>query len=257
MMTQVTNTTALNGKTAIVTGGSRGLGRGIVQSFAEAGAKVIAVARNRDQLQALADSTPNVRGVAGDITDEHLAGTLLEDENPDIVVLNAGATPMLRPFHLQSWSTFSKNWEVDVKSTFIWLRDALLLPLSAGSQIVVVSSGAGLQGSPVSGGYAGAKRTQGFLAAYAADESARRQLDLRIWCLYPQLNPNTELGRAGVAAYARRNGVSFDEFAQNFNPSLSPEVMGQGVLALVTGQHDSDGTSEYLITGKGLQALGK
>jgi hypothetical protein len=44
-------------------------------------------------------------------------------------VLNAGATPTLAPVHQQSWEQFARVWETDVKATFSFGREALLLPL--------------------------------------------------------------------------------------------------------------------------------
>ena len=58
-----------------------------------------------------------------------------------------------------------------------------------------------------SGGYASAKRAQWFMADYAANESQREKLDLRVHTLLPNLNPSTDLGRAGIASYAQRAGV--------------------------------------------------
>src|SRR5262249_23176862 len=148
------------------------------------------------------------------------------------VVLCAGASPLLRPVHLHTWETFSENWEVDTKATFVWLRNALLLPMKPGSHIIVVSSMAAVQGSPLSGGYAGAKRMQWLMAQYASDEAKCLKLNLRIHCLLPMLNPNTDLGRAAVNAYAERAGVTPELFAQRFTPSLTPAIMGQAVADL-------------------------
>ena len=143
---------------------------------------------------------------------------------------------------------------VDVKATFHWLRDALLLPLEPNSRIFVTSSGAALHGSPLSGGYAGAKRTQTFIAAYAADEAKRLGLNINIQCLLPQLNPNTDLGRAGVAAYAERAGLSFDEYAKRFDPPLTPARIGASLIELLTSD-EHDGVAKFVCMGKGLKPL--
>lgn len=75
-----------------------------------------------------------------------------------------------------------------------------------------ISSGAALRGSPVSGGYAGAKATVRFISAYAADESERAGLGIRFTSLLPQLTPATGFGAAAVAAYAGRHGTDLGEF---------------------------------------------
>src|SRR4029077_5387461 len=147
-----------------------------------------------------------------------VAERLLREHDPDLVVLCAGASPALGPFHEQTWEEFSTNWHVDTKGAFVWLKQALRVPMKPGGHVIVSSSGAAVQGSPVSGGYAGAKRTQWFLADYAATESGRAGLGLRIHCLLPNLIPSTELGRAGIAAYAKRAGVTPEEFGKRFHP---------------------------------------
>src|SRR5215467_3919266 len=98
--------------------------------------------------------------------------------------------------------------------------------MEAGSHVVIVSSMAAINGSPLSGGYAGAKRTLWFMAEYASQEISRLKLGIHIHCLLPTLNPNTELGREAVAAYADRAGVSFEEFAGRLEPQLTPAIMG-------------------------------
>ena len=67
--------------------------------------------------------------------------------------------------------------------------------------MILISSGAGIGGSPISGGYAGAKRMQMFLASYCQKESARLGLGIRFAALVPmRLMPETELGKVAVRA---------------------------------------------------------
>jgi NAD(P)-dependent dehydrogenase (short-subunit alcohol dehydrogenase family) len=244
---------SLSPKVAVVTGGSRGLGRGVVEALAGRGARVLAIARGAS-LSALTREVPGVVSIVGDAADEALAERVLSQESPDLVVLCAGAMPVLRPFHEQTWDDFQTNWNVDTKSTFVWLRHALRLPMKPGAHVVVVSSGAAVQGSPVSGGYASAKRAQWFVADYASTESVRAGIGLRIHCLLPSLNPSTALGRAGIHAYAQRAGVTPEAFAQRFHPSLTPAVMGQGVLELFCAP-ERYAQLTYRIGGGGLEAL--
>jgi NAD(P)-dependent dehydrogenase (short-subunit alcohol dehydrogenase family) len=219
-------------KIAIVTGGSRGLGRGVVEALASRGVRVVALARHEQGLAALAREVPGVVPVVGDAADDGLAARLMREEIPDLVVLCAGASPPLRALHEQTWDEFSTNWNSDAKSTFVWLSHALRLPMKRGGHIVVVSSGAAVQGSPVSGGYAPAKRAQWFMADYARTESGRAGLDLRVHCVLPALNASTELGRPAIAAYAARAGVTPEEFAKRFNPPLTPAIMGASLVEL-------------------------
>jgi NADP-dependent 3-hydroxy acid dehydrogenase YdfG len=169
------------------------------------------------------------------------------------VVLNAGATPLPRPIQHQSWQSFSRNWDVDVQHVFHWVREALLAPLRVGSTVVAVSSGAALRGSPLSGGYAGAKAAIRFMAAYAADESERNGLGIRFVSVLPQLTPATALGAVGAAAYAAREGMDIGAFVERVGPAMTTEHVGKAIadLAASTGR---DGGA-YLLTAAGLAPL--
>jgi NAD(P)-dependent dehydrogenase (short-subunit alcohol dehydrogenase family) len=247
--------TSLKPKIAVVTGGSRGLGRGIVEALVGRGMHVIAVARDAAGLEGLARALPGSEPVVADAADEKVAGRLLRERQPELVVLCAGASPALRPLHHHSWETFSENWHVDTKSTFVWLRNALLLPMRPGSHMVIVSSMAAVNGSPLSGGYAGAKRMQWLMADYAVQEVHRLKLGLHIHCLLPMLNPSTDLGRAAIAAYADRTGVGADDFAKRLAPPLTPAIMGEAVVELHADPARWDKLS-YQIGGQGLKPLG-
>jgi len=244
----------LSGTTAIVTGASRGFGRGIVVALHAAGAHVVGVARDRaplDELRAeLGDAfTP----VAADAADPVAAGHLIDTYQPRVLVLNAGVSPLSRPLHEHTWETFSRPWDVDVRHAFHWTREALLRPLPPGSAVVALSSGAALQGSPLSGGYAGAKATIRFLTAYAADESERAGLGIRFTAVLPQLTPATGLGAAAVAAYAARAGMEVEAFLKDRGPALTPEQAGAAITALIGDPgHDQ---RAYLLTAAGLRPL--
>ena len=240
-------------KTALVTGGSRGLGRGVVEALVGRGMRVIAVARDRAQLEAAARET-KCEIVVGDATDDVLAGKLIADHAPDLVVLAAGAMPPQRAIHLQTWESFSHNWHIDTKSAFVWVRNALLLPMKPGAHLVVISSGAALRGSPASGGYASAKRAQWFIADYAREEIARAKLGIRVQTLLPRLNASTELGRAGIAEYARRNGVTPEEYAKRLDPPLTPAILGAAIVDLHEHPEKHEAAA-YVISGKGLDLV--
>ena len=149
----------LSGTTALVTGATRGFGRAITVAFHNAGANVVAVARNAQQLgQLQTELGGTLVIVAADVADPVVAGSLIEQYQPKTLVLNAGAAPLMRPIQHQSWQTFSRSWEVDVQQAFHWIREALLLPLAPQSTVIAMSSGAAAFGSPLSGGYAGRRQ---------------------------------------------------------------------------------------------------
>jgi NAD(P)-dependent dehydrogenase (short-subunit alcohol dehydrogenase family) len=243
----------LQGKKVLVLGASRGLGRGIAEVLAARGAEVTGVGRSADAVSQLGDV--GVHGVAGDATDPDQLARWLEELAPDAAILTAGVSPRLAALSDYTWEALSAPWETDVKATFHLLQAALAGGLS---HVVVFSSGAALNagGSPLSGGYAGAKQTQRFLCRYAAGEAHGRELDLRISCIVPQLNPNTQLGAAAVKAYAAKAGIDEATFvAKRFGDRpLSPAIAGAAIADLVAGAHA--GVPELMLSGAGLSPIG-
>jgi NAD(P)-dependent dehydrogenase (short-subunit alcohol dehydrogenase family) len=244
----------VQGSTVLVTGATRGFGRATAVAFHTAGANVVAVARNAERLDTLrTELGGSLVVVAADATDPVVAGTLIEQYRPNTLVLNAGAAPLLRPIQHQTWQSFSRNWEVDVQQAFHWIRESLLLPLAPESTVIAMSSGAAQFGSPLSGGYAGAKATIRFITGYAADESARAELGIRFVSVLPRLTPNTDLGAPAVVAYARRSGLDPAEFVKRQGPPLEPQVVGRHLVELAASSQYAPGA--YLLGPNGLSAL--
>jgi NAD(P)-dependent dehydrogenase (short-subunit alcohol dehydrogenase family) len=244
---------SVNQKVAVVTGASRGLGRGIASALAAAGAQVWAVARDEARLGALAQEVKGVvQTVSADVADPATASALLERARPDIVVLNAGALPRTAPFLEHSWESFTAPWNTDVKQTFHFGQEILRRPLAPGSVVIIVSSGAAVGGSPLSGGYAGAKRMQWFLADYLHKASEELGLGIRFHALLPrQIIGETELGHIAASAYARHQGITKEKFLERFGAPLTPAMVGQAVVDIVT-KPDYRATRILGLTGQGL-----
>lgn len=236
--------------TALVTGASRGFGRAITIALAQTGANVVGIARDSARLEELrAQLGPAFLPVAADAADPAAAEHLIAQHRPRILVLNAGAAPLSVPLQEHTWETFSRNWEVDVQHTFHWTRRALALPLEPGSLVIALSSGAALRGSPLSGGYAGAKAAIKFMSAYAAAESDRDGLDIRFVSLLPALTPETELGLEASRAYATRENTNLKTFLAARGPALTPDQVGAAVVELTT---EPDHHGSYLVGPSGL-----
>jgi NAD(P)-dependent dehydrogenase (short-subunit alcohol dehydrogenase family) len=225
----------LAGSTAIVTGASRGFGRGIALALAGAGSHVVGVSRSESRLRDLqAELGEAFSYEVADVADPGLPAKLYARYQPLVVVLNAGAAPPPRQLDDQTWETFSSNWNVDVRQAFEFCAEALRAPLSSGAVVVCFSSGAALRGSPLSGGYAGSKATVKFISAYAHDESARRDLGIRFVSVLPQLTPTTDLGAEYVHAYASRAGMTERQYLDQLGSPLTPGSVGSSVLAIAT-----------------------
>jgi NAD(P)-dependent dehydrogenase (short-subunit alcohol dehydrogenase family) len=170
---------SLSGKVAIVTGGSRGIGRSIAIGLAEAGADVAIAARKPEALaeakaaveatgrRALAVPT-NVR------RSEDLANLVAETKHElgriDILVNNAGTTPVFGPIEQMDEGAFDVIMNTNVKSMFflsVRAREAML-EHGDGGAIVNVSSIGGFRASNVIGGYSVSKAAVNMLTQACA-----------------------------------------------------------------------------------------
>jgi NAD(P)-dependent dehydrogenase (short-subunit alcohol dehydrogenase family) len=224
---------SLKDKIAVVTGGSRGLGLGLVEALVAHGAKVTVVARESDALASVR-ARLGVVTIPADVTDETAAHHVIAEVNPDILALNAGAKPRMGRLDQMNWADFSATWETDVKAGLYWLQAALNLPLKPGSRVLVGSSGAAENGSPLSGGYAGAKRMLWFMAKYANKVAEQKRLGIRFQAIVPQqIIGGTGVGDAGAGAYARAAGLEPAAFLARFGAPMSPRQFGDHLVAVL------------------------
>ncbi len=232
---------SLKDKKVVVTGGSRGLGLGLVEALVDHGAMITVVARQSEALEAVRGRL-KVATLAADITDSAVAHRVLAEVRPDILVLNAGAKPPMARLDQISWSDFTAPWEHDVKAGLHWLQSALNLPLAAGSQVLVVSSGAAVGGSPMSGGYGGAKRMLWFMAKYANRVSEQRELGIRFQTILPrQMVLGTGIGDTAAGAYAQAMGITPEAFVARFGAPMPPRTFGEHVVAVLDDPAHADG----------------
>lgn len=231
---------SLRGKRAVVTGGTSGIGKATVKALVAKGAQVTVVSR-RD---ASADT------IRGDVTSAEVAAKVMREVKPDLLVLSAGVTPTMGRFDELDWASFSEAWNVDLQATFHFLKQALSMP--RGSAVVVVSSGAALNGSPFSGGYAGAKRMQWWLADYAQRVSNERDLGVRFSTVVPdQLVTGTTIGTTAATAYGAMAGMTAEAFMQQrYEVQLDVDMVASAIVKALEGE-----TSSVAVKGTGLRAL--
>jgi NAD(P)-dependent dehydrogenase (short-subunit alcohol dehydrogenase family) len=224
---------SLKDKNVVVTGGSRGLGLGLVEALVAHDASVTVVARDADALASVR-ARLGVATISADVTDETAARRILAEVRPDILALNAGTTPPMGRLDQMSWADFTAVWETDVKAGLYWLQAALNLPLKPGSRVLVGSSGAAVNGSPMSGGYAGAKRMLWFMAKYANGVAEQKGLGIRFQAIVPQqIIGGTGVGDAGANAYARAAGIETEAFLARFGAPMPPRDFGEKVLSVL------------------------
>jgi NAD(P)-dependent dehydrogenase (short-subunit alcohol dehydrogenase family) len=232
----------LNGKRVAITGGSQGLGLAMVEALAACGANVIAIGRDRANLSAAEHAGAVV--IAGDATDATLMNKVVREEAPDVLILNAGARPPIKPIDQQSWDEFSTVWNTDVRAGLVGIQAALHTPMKRGGRVLVMSSGAAMvlavpfikpEDLSLSGGYIGAKRMLWFMAHSANTVSRERDLGIHFQVLAPlQLIPGTMLGNQVAAACAEIEGVSLDQHViERYGSILRPAQVGEQVAELL------------------------
>jgi NAD(P)-dependent dehydrogenase (short-subunit alcohol dehydrogenase family) len=245
----------LAGQKVIVTGGSRGLGLGIVEALVARKALVTVVARDAEGLAAVAGRL-GVEVVAADIADPDRARDTLRAVRPSVLVLNAGAIPAHGRIHEQTWEGFSRPWNSDVKGGFHWVQEALRLPLPRGSRVLLGSSGAAVKGSPLSGGYAGAKRMLWLMAHYANAAAAELELGIHFQAIVPlQMIGETALGRTAAEAYARKRGITLQDQLAGFGAPLPPRQVGEHVATILTDARYQTGVAFGLKGDSGITSL--
>lgn len=217
-----------------VVGASRGLGRVIAETFHRRGAKVLVTARGQADLDKLARDLPGIATLACDAAAPDTPERVFAVQVPRILVLCGGAMPVCKPFPEVDWDEFSRNWNNDTRMSFHFLQAVLKRPLPDGTTVVSITSGAIRQGSPISGGYAGAKQMQVYMNSYAQKSADRAGLGVRFLSLAPaKLMPQTDIGKAGVKGYAAYNSTTETDFLEMMGQGQSPQQVADAVVALI------------------------
>jgi NAD(P)-dependent dehydrogenase (short-subunit alcohol dehydrogenase family) len=163
----------LEGKVAVITGGSSGIGFAAARKFIREGAHVYITGRNASALNAAAsDLGKNATPVDGDVSRisdlEHLYATVQKGHGRlDVLFANAGLG-QLEPLDKITEASFDRTFNVNVKGTLFTVQKAIPL-MSNGGSIILAGSTAGVMGAP------------GF-SVYSATKAAIRNL-ARSWAM--------------------------------------------------------------------------
>jgi NAD(P)-dependent dehydrogenase (short-subunit alcohol dehydrogenase family) len=208
----------LDGKVAVITGSSRGIGRSIAETMARLGAKVVISSRKAEPCEAVA---AGIRAEGGEATvipcniarkdevEALVSKTKARWGQIDILVCNAAVNPAYGPMGELTDDAFDKIMGSNVKSN-LWLCNLVMPDMAAqgGGAVVIVSSIAGLRASPMIGAYGISKAADFALARNLAVEWGPK--NVRINCIAPGL-VKTDFAKAlweNEEAVARRNAMT-------------------------------------------------
>ncbi len=156
----------VHGKTVLITGGSRGIGRAIALEFAKAGADIAITSRTKSALLSVAKEIEAIRGkaliVPGDVSNpkdvEHVVGKMLDEWGTIDVLINNAAIhdpKSVIDTTLDDWNT---TLTTNLTSSFLYCRAVLpgMIKRKKG-KIINISSGAGSRGFPGNAAYSASK----------------------------------------------------------------------------------------------------
>jgi len=200
----------LEGKVAVITGGSSGIGLATARRFVEEGAHVVITGRREKELQeAAAAINRNVTAVVGDVSsledlDRLFAVVKEKHGHIDILFANAGAGTVA-PLALASEAHFDQTFDVNVKGMFFTVQKALPLVKDGGS-IILNSSVANVKGLPGFTAYAASKAAvRNFARGWSLELKDRK---IRVNCVSPGAIDTPALTTTGLTAEQAEQAVA-------------------------------------------------
>jgi NAD(P)-dependent dehydrogenase (short-subunit alcohol dehydrogenase family) len=213
----------LQGRTALITGGGRGIGRAIAERLAHGGARVVVTGRTQGEIEEVAAATGGV-AIRMDVTDRGSIGAGLEElsgrgEHIDVLVNNAGASESA-PFERTTDEVWDRMLAVNVTSAFTLCRALIPKMISRGyGRVVNIASNAGLTGYAYTSAYCASKHAMVGMTRAIALEIARTQVTIN--CVCPGW-VKTRMAEEAVSRIAKKTGRDEGEAARTLE-AMSPQ----------------------------------
>jgi meso-butanediol dehydrogenase/(S,S)-butanediol dehydrogenase/diacetyl reductase len=244
--------TELSGRSALVTGGASGIGRGIVEALARAGADVVIADLDGDHAVAVADDVGG-RGAQVDVTDERSVARLVAEVGAvDILVNNAGVSKSI-PFVELDEREWNRVFDVNVKGAFLACRAVVpqMIERRAG-KIINVSSMVGKEAIPLFVHYSASKFAVIGLTQGLAKELAEHDINVNAVC--PGV-VRTPLWEPLLDQLSQNKGITREEAFGEFIAGIplarpqTPEDIGEVVVFLASDKARN-------MTGQGINVTG-
>lgn len=212
-------------RTALVVGGSGGVGRACALAFAEAGFEVVLAARDPDRLAAAAAEVGARSWVAADSADEDGARRIAEAAGRiDVLLAGAGVNPARAPVSDTDPATFDAILSDNLRSVFLLAR-AALPRMTRGGRMIFVSSTAAARGLPGFGAYAASKGGLRALAGSLAGEVGAHGVNVSVLTPGPVDTSMFDAGPPGVALLEPRQVAQAARYLAELDPSVTVEEL--------------------------------
>jgi len=241
----------LDGKVAVITGGSSGIGLSTAKLFVSEGAFVFITGRRQGELDAAVSAVgKNIVGVRGDISSLDDLDRLFEVVGAqkgriDILFANAGIGGFV-PLGKITEEHFDKIFDVNVKGTLFTVQKALPL-MAKGASIILNTSGASRKGIPAFSVYSATKAAlRSFARGWAIDLKGR---DIRVNVVSPGTVPTPGYEHLGVDKEQMDSLITAHEAAVPLGRVGKPEEIAAAVLFLASDDSSYVNATELSVDG--------
>ena len=248
----------LTGKTALITGGGRGIGRAIALAFAHHGARIAVAARTAQQVEQVASEIDNgAIALVCDVSDSESVTRMFNDMrerlgDPDILVNNAGIAESATAVNTSD-DLWNRHLAINLSGTFYCTRAALPAMLKKGwGRVINIASIAGKTGAPYVVAYSASKHGVIGLTRTIALEVATTGVTVNAIC--PGY-VDTDMVSRGIEQITRKTGRTAEEALDSLK-KMSPQnrlVTSEEVAAVALLLASDEGRG---INGQGINVDG-
>jgi 3-hydroxybutyrate dehydrogenase len=228
----------LAGKTALVTGGGRGIGRAIALGLAAEGARVIVAGRTQAEIDEVAAKTAGV-ALAADLGDREKVRAFIAELSKigriDLLVNNAGISDSA-PYHRTSDELWDRLMQVNVHAAFALCRALIPAMVEAGfGRVINVASNAGRAGYAYTSAYCASKHALVGVTRALAAELAKTPVTVNAVCPGWVRTDMSQAAVDRIAAKTKRSAGEAEQELANMSPQrrlIEPEEVAHLVVSL-------------------------